>query len=228
MKHFWLAIILLFASSFFAQERPNVVLIDEFGRQHCDEFLARIDNLFLQMNSDPTSRGYFVITGEHKFLSQKLGMELMFESAVVGRAFDRNRVTIVRGEETGDLQVRLWLVPEGNAASPFETVNWKMKMGRADEPFLLRSDMEQICSPPPFLTIAKDLFAANPEGLVYVVVHGQSPKERQRELSRSRRALSGVDPARIRYLLRYSNGGRYSDYYFAVGKRKRIEFKSYF
>ena len=218
----------MFAFSAFAQENPNAVLIDEFPRQHCDEFLARIDNFYLQLNSNPTSRGYFVITGEHKFLSQKLGTELMLESAVVGRKFDRNRVTVIRGNEKGDLQIRLWLVPEGATAPPFEKANWNLNMGLADEPFLLRSDMQQICSPPPFLSIAKDLLAANPEGLVYVLVHGQSHNERQRELSRSMRELSGVEPSRIRYLLRYSNGYRYSDYYFAVGKRKRVEFKSYF
>ncbi len=225
----FIAVALLSLSiSLTAQEQPNTVLVDEFGRQQCDEFLARIDNFFMQLNATPSARGYFVIAGENKFLRQKLDIELMFESAIIGRSWNRNRVTLIRGGETGKFQVKLWLVNDGMVTSPFKTTPWNLRMDRDDEPFMLRSDMEQICSPPPFLSMAKDLLAANPDGFVYVLVHGHSRKERQRELSLSKRELAGVAPVRIRYLLRYSSGYKYSDYYFAIGKRKRLEFKSYF
>ena len=87
--------------------------------------------------------------------------------------------------------------------------------------------MGDICPPAPFDSVARELLDANPDGMIYVVVHGKTPSARLRELNATHKKLAAIASNRIRYFIRTSYAG-YSDYYFAVGKRKRLEFKSYF
>lgn len=118
-------------------------------------------------------------------------------------------------------------MPDGVQRPDFQESRWDLTFGKEDEPFMLDSDMAQICPPAPFDSVARELLEANPAGLIYVVVHGRNSTDRRREVNKTPKRLPGIDRRRIRYFLRKSYVG-YSDYYFAVGKRNRKEFKSYF
>ncbi len=220
-------IVLFLAVSGFAQEKPKAVLVDEFGQISCDDFLSRIDNFYNQINNYPSSKGYFEITGSKEFLTRKLYIELLFESAVLQRGQDRSRTTIIRGKEAGPFEVKIWLVGVGTEMPELGETKWDLRMPPGSPPFELRSDMAQICDPPPIGRVANDLVNSNPDGSIFVVVHGPNHKQRQVELWLAKKMLSSFSPSRVHYLLRLSNTA-YSDYYFATGSPKRTDFKSYF
>jgi hypothetical protein len=220
-------IFLIFAIPCFAQNDSQPMLVDEFGPIQCDEFLAHVDSLYIQINNNPGSEGYFVTSGGNQFLSKKLYFELLFESGVKQRGYDTTRSTLIRGMETGPFNVKVWLVKAGGKKTDVLETKWDLRISPGDEPFLLRSDMAQICDPPPIGRVAADLLDANADGSIFVVVHGPTTRQRGVELRRARKMLSWFDPARVRYLLRHS-GTPYSDYYFATGKPKRTAFKSSF
>src|SRR4051812_44645632 len=105
MKRLVPIIIVLLAIPCLGQNDSGGILVDKFVQFPCDEFKARIDNIYNQINANPGSHGYFVINGSKEFLTEKLDVELLFESAVETRRYDRTRTTIVRGHEAGRFEV---------------------------------------------------------------------------------------------------------------------------
>lgn len=203
------------------------MLVDEFGQISCDDFLARIDGLYTQINANPGSKGYFVISGSKEVLTGKLGFELLFETAVRQQGHDSTVASIIRGNESGPLDVKIWIAKAGSELPSFGATKWDLRMRPGSTPFRLRSDMAQICDPPRIDRVARDLVDSNPDGSIFVVVHGPNAHQRRVEFKVARKMLTGFDATRIRYLLRHSQTS-YSDYYFALGKPKRSDFKSYF
>ena len=186
-----------------------------------------MDGFFYQISANPASKGYFVISGSKEFLTRKLSLELLFESAVLQRRYDRGRVSIVRGHESGPFAIKIWIVKADAEVPDFGETKWDLRMSKGNSPFELRSDLAQICDPPPIERVAKDLLNSNSDGKIFVVVHGPTVQKRRVELVLARKMIASLDASRVRYLLRYS-AIPYSDYYFAVGKPKRTDFKSYF
>jgi len=221
-----LPIFLLLASVISAQDPPvngDYFPIDEFGAQHCDEFKARIDNFYIQLNLNATDVGYFVVRGSKDTLAKRLAFELMLASAIADRQYDPKRVVVIRGEESGPLNVQLWVWPGSDTDPPFHKSQWDLTMSPQSEPFLLRTDMDAICSPSPLGKIAQELFSANPEGRIYVIVHGPTRRTRRAELKVAMRRIAALGTTRVRYFVRRADTP-YSDYFFAVGDRDRRAF----
>lgn len=227
MKKFFPIILWIFVVGSFAQSNTQTILVDEFGKMYCDEFLARTDNFAIQLRAQPSSIGYFVISGDKKYLREKLRIELMFEPATQYRGPNRTEAKIIRGRESGPLKVQMWIASPNSKTPDFGETKWDLRIPTETPPLNLRTDMEQICAPAPIGQVAKDLLDANPNGSIFVVVHGATFRERQRELRLAKKMLKLFDPARVRYLLRQS-GVAYSDYYFAIGNPPRTAFKSDF
>lgn len=226
-----LPLILLLTTVVAAQDTRaagDVFPIDEFGDQYCDEFKARIDNFYIQLNLNPTNRGYFVVSGSKETLANRLYLELLLASAIADRAFDPARVTVVHGEEAGPLKVQLWVVPADADNPKFHNVQWDFKLAPGHEPVLLRAECSQICSPSRLGELAQKLVAANPDGRMYIVVQGPTRRSRLVELERAKRKMAKLGITRARYFIRASYDPHYpyphSDYYFAVGDRDRKEF----
>jgi hypothetical protein len=219
--------IILMLSSFGIAQGSTAELIDEFEKFNCEVFLAHMDYLYLHLNNDPQTTIYLVVSGDKSTIRKKLAVELLRESALVARKYDGTRLKVVRSEESGPLKVRAWSVPDGSQKTDFGESPWDLTFEKSDEPFMLDSEMSEICPSAPFDSVAKELLEANPSGLIYVIVHGKNPAQRRRQLNRTSKRLPGIDKRRVRYFLRKSRG-EYSDYYFAVGRHDRTEFKSYF
>jgi hypothetical protein len=226
MKILLLVMILCISSLTFAQQGSKAELIDEFKDFNCEIFLARMDNFYIRLNNDPSSTGYLVISGNKTQTTRKLTVELLLESAVVARKYDRSRIEIVKGPESGLIKIELWVVPSGVQKPDFHESRWDLTIDKGAEPFMLDSEMAQICPSAPFDAVAGELLEANPSGMIYVIVHGKNPAQRSRELNLTRKRLRGINSKRVRFFLRRSYIG-YSDYYFAIGRRDRNEFKSY-
>ena len=116
---------------------PVPTLVDEiFHVPPCDEMLARIDNFYLFLNKAEAEEGLVEITGSHEHLIDKLRLEVRFVSGGSFRGWtDKPRVTVVRGEETGDTRMRFWSVPTSNRRPDVSPTAWDMTIPSGTKPF---------------------------------------------------------------------------------------------
>lgn len=205
-------------------------LVNEEERPNCETLLASVDLLRMELLGQADSRGAIVISGPDDQLFAKIKYEQLIWGALVGRRADMSSlIDVVRGVATPTLVLRYWLMPKNTTID--KAVDGDLRVKEGSEPLLLRSDMAQICEPPPIDRVAKDLLDSNPNGSLFVVVHGSTFSERRKELRLAKKMLAAFDPVRVRYLLRQTgvahSNAAYSDYYFAIGNPPRTAFKGY-
>ncbi len=93
------------------EEKPPIKearKIDEYPKAENDDVKAKIDNLYIELNNDPSATGYVVLYGNAK---QIAAQRKQIEGAISFRQYDRSRVVIVTG--AGPMQTQLWVVPAG-------------------------------------------------------------------------------------------------------------------
>ncbi|MBS1796768.1 MAG: hypothetical protein JSS81_23255 [Acidobacteria bacterium] len=102
-------------------------IIDEFPMVPYSEIAARMDAVFLMLNSDPTARSNIIIYGSRNGLKSK--KEFFFVSNnlrkyIAFRRYDPGRVTIVDGGFRERMWVEVYLVPTGvEPPRPTPTLN---------------------------------------------------------------------------------------------------------
>jgi hypothetical protein len=89
--------------------KPTAVPIDEYGPSQDDDVKARIDNFYIQLNNNPTARGYVIIYGT---AAQIRKQKAQIMKAINFRKYDGSRITFVDGP-AGEQKVKLWMVPAG-------------------------------------------------------------------------------------------------------------------
>ena len=216
------AILLILPFFTFGQGVTDHVLVDEFGKLSCDEFLARTDNLFIQQRNQPSTEAFYVIGGSDDHILDKLAMEQLFRIAVEQRRYDLNKVKIVRSNVPGPLKIQMWLAPAGTNPTEFQKGPSSLVLPTGKY-FLIKTDNDGICNPAPIRPIARELFDANPGGFLYAVIYGESVKRRRAELNIAMKELDGFPKNRTRYILRPANGRYGSDYWFVIGRQGRKE-----
>lgn len=93
------------------QPRPTAREVNSFGPATPDEIKAQLDPFFIELNSDPTSQGYIINYGTDKDITRR---EKQIRDAIKFRKYDINRVTFVRGGDTGEgIRTRFLIVPAG-------------------------------------------------------------------------------------------------------------------
>lgn len=91
--------------------RPEPSIVDEFGRATDDDIKARVDNFYIQLNNNPTARGYIINYGTP---AQIRARRAQIMRAINFRSYDVSRVTFVDGPDNGTgIQTRFYLVPAG-------------------------------------------------------------------------------------------------------------------
>ena len=175
----WLA--LLFAThSIYCQVTPKPVLVDEFGPTKCDEILARIDNLSIQLNNNPGARALVTISGSNSKLIQKLELEVYFTSGSVQRRAEMSRIRLVRGPENGEARMKFWLVPVGANEPDITATVWDLGIPSKTKPFYFFADGDSICMYHTAAERIKELLKANPKLRVNVVVNSGNLKTYQK------------------------------------------------
>jgi hypothetical protein len=116
-----------------------------------------------------------------------------------------------------EFKIQMWLVPKGVALPNFGSGTASLRIP-LNKPFLISTDNDGICAPAPLDPVLSDLLAANPSGIVYAVLYGDSTRERRSELNKALKALARVPRSRVRYILRPSLGRFGADYWFYLGK----------
>lgn len=113
--------VLLSCSSVFAQtSEPRARKVDEFGDIQASDLIARLDNLAIQLQNEPTARGFLIVYRERRDmpgLSNRYAHR-MRDYLVNTRGIFRERVATVDGGIAGCLTQELWMVPPGGAPQP--------------------------------------------------------------------------------------------------------------
>lgn len=91
--------------------RPEAVLIDEYGKLKADDVRARLDAFFLALQNNPTNQGYIINYGTDREIA---AAERLINNHITFRRFDRSRITLVRGGDTGSgANTKLYRIPPG-------------------------------------------------------------------------------------------------------------------
>jgi hypothetical protein len=103
-----------------APERKIIVAreFDECNKCTFDDQKARLDNLAVELQNDPSTRAYIIAYGgRYSPLAQvELLMKRARDYIVEQRGIDASRLVIVNGGFREDDSVELWVVPAGAAA----------------------------------------------------------------------------------------------------------------
>ena len=87
------------------------VLIDEFGALPNDDIRGRLDQFFAELSNNPTNQGYIINYGTDREIAAR---ERLITNHIAFRNFDRSRITLVRGGDTGDgPRTKLYRIPPG-------------------------------------------------------------------------------------------------------------------
>lgn len=90
-------------------------LTDEFGPAPDDDVKARVDNFYIQLNNNPSARGYVINYGTPAQIKKRRAQIM---KAINFRKYDASRLTFVDGPDNGTgVNTKFYLVPEG-AANP--------------------------------------------------------------------------------------------------------------
>jgi hypothetical protein len=86
-------------------------MIDEFGALPNDDIRGRLDQFFAELSNNPTNQGYVINYGTDREIAAR---ERLITNHIAFRNFDRSRITLVRGGDTGEgPKTRLYRIPPG-------------------------------------------------------------------------------------------------------------------
>jgi hypothetical protein len=93
------------------QPKPDAVLVDEFGKMPNDDIRGRLDLFFTELSNNPNNQGYIINYGTDKDIAAR---EKLITNHITFRKFDRSRITLVRGGDTGEgAKTKLYRIPPG-------------------------------------------------------------------------------------------------------------------
>ena len=93
---------------------------DEYGNIRFNDEKARLDNYAIQLQNEPGSTGTIIVYGSCAGEAQQRG-DRAKDYLVNTRGIEAGRITVVDGGCKSDLNVQLWIVPQGAAAPQVDT-----------------------------------------------------------------------------------------------------------
>ena len=199
MKIILIFFLTIYPSFLIGQEDLNASKIDEFGAITCDDFLARADNFFKQLMSNPTSTGYFVLSGRNELLKGKLFWEEQMNHAIIFRKPANQKINIIRGPELGDFKAQMWIIPDRAPVPDFHSTPWNFLLPPGTKQFMLTSEFSEMCDFPAKPELINDYLNANPGMYLKVVIYARTLKQRRYALKEAREALSSLSENRVHY-----------------------------
>lgn len=183
-----------------SQVSPKPVLVDEFGRIECEDLSARLDVFIAELNKHPNATGYIAISSTHKLDWR----ERFIDGYARYRAFDENRLLIVRANLKEPTQTQMWSVPFG-AELPVERIlDTSSGLERSPRKFKLYSDFGNLgaCYTGPPFRLMSGYLKGNPGYSGNIAIGSPSEKSFRKAKDQIKRAFSQdyeVDLSRIRF-----------------------------
>jgi hypothetical protein len=109
---------LLFGSVSAQAGKEGPVKIDEFGQTNHEDYSARLDNIAIELQNDPTAQGYFIFYNGRKSLpgAALRYMKRLRNYMEQARGLDASRLTVLEGGRRDEILIQFWLSPSGVAA----------------------------------------------------------------------------------------------------------------
>lgn len=86
-------------------------LIDEFSKISDEDTKARLDNLLISLQSDPSVTGYIINYGSTKENSKR---EKLFKDYIFNiKRQNESRIKFINGGKEKEIRTRFWIVPAG-------------------------------------------------------------------------------------------------------------------
>ena len=122
----------VFASNAFAQQEARE--FDEMGQVYCEDAKARLDNFAIQLQSDPTAKGYIIFYGGKSYRSTiyskrakryvsvqllprrgeaRARMSTWIDYLTNSRGVNAVSVQLIDGGYREDLAMEFWIAPSG-------------------------------------------------------------------------------------------------------------------
>ena len=194
--------LLLLAMSVAAISQEQAILVDEMDHAGCEDLSARLDFLLNELNNNPSSNGYVVVSSNPD-VARRLGWtERFIDGYARYRGFEESRVVVVRGNLLPPRHLQMWRVPPGSEL-PAQSGETRYQMGTARK-LELYSDFGEVgpCyTGPPFRILSKYL-NSDPDLTANVAIGSPS-------LTLFRKARDGIiesfktdyatDPSRLRF-----------------------------
>lgn len=105
-------ILALMSSVAFSQvpEKPEALIVDEFGRLANGDIKARLDYFILELQNNPTSRGLIISYGSKREIAAR---EKMMKTHISFRQVNNlKEISFINGGHGNEIKTQLWRVPE--------------------------------------------------------------------------------------------------------------------
>jgi hypothetical protein len=207
-----------------APEKIPPGLVDQFGEISCDEFQARIQNFTLQLSKSSASHGYFVITGSNSFLRRKLFWENEFLTLLKVLKYGpsiANRISTIRGPESGEFKVQFWVIPPTQKAPDFKPTSWTFTLPPKSKSFLISSNEGEVCFDELNPDVVTDYFNANPGMRLNVAIYYDSSSRRRESSKVARAKLKSIPAHHVRYFYKWSTEPSNIIEYWLVPKKRK-------
>lgn len=160
-------------SSTSVSQKPEAVLIDQFGKLPCDEFNGRIWNLVLQIKQLPASRA-LVFVHPNSTESRMTQSQLKYILAQFEFEEMEDRVEFRIGREMDGLSYELWKIPAGADAPDGVGYKWWPPKPDTTKPFIFGYE-DDIGECPTFVPRKfAEIILANRGSRAYVVIKAAS------------------------------------------------------
>ena len=128
------------------QEKPEAVLVDQFGRITCEELWARLDQFSNELSNNPDSTGYIVIYPEKASVRTGIGYINLIKGHWNFRKLDETRYLIIQGAERDAVNIEFWRVPPGADDSFYKGEKWIAAAVKVKKAFVFNSlHIEDVC-----------------------------------------------------------------------------------
>lgn len=183
-------LILLFAFQIcFGQEKPKAELVDEFGNITWEDFVQRLDQLFVTLWNKEDSSAYIVIY-KGKAEGDKSNQGIRYEQWAKGHirvrgGSDKNRIFIIRAEDKNALRIQLWVVPAGAEKPVFNETEWDLTIPSNKKSFIFTTTESNngLATPAEHLSLNlfSELLEVNPAARGNFVIRARSKREFREE-----------------------------------------------
>lgn len=153
-------LLLLFipAPFYFAQEKPQAVLLNEVGKDNCEWLKAITDSFIVEISYEPEARGLIVIHPDKKSTQFAVWQEQIINF----RAYNIERLKIVRAAPQDVYRIEFWRVPAGADTPDFKAADWNTPSPDFSKPYLYGSADELDICPTFIAEIYTDILKQNP------------------------------------------------------------------